>query len=142
MKRTILVFGLIFVFVFASLESQEGRKKKLPARKKQLPTKTVKKSAKKAMPEFSGKIISLNDLIMVDNGDVTPEKAAELANSGQPLVFMNTDGRVYFLYDKDGKFMSKELAEYAGKNVSVTGTDEIVDGIIILTVKKIVTVDA
>lgn len=141
MKKTIFILGLVFAVAFVSLDAQQPQKHKMAPKKHKM-TKKTKKAPKVQLADFQGKIVSLNDLVMTGASDATPEKVAECAEKGQPLVFMSDAGQLYFLFDKEMKFNAKKLAEFAGKKITVKGKEEEKDGIKFIVVKDIAAVEA
>jgi outer membrane protein assembly factor BamB len=77
-----------------------------------------------------GHIASMNDLVMGGSGKVNKAQAQELANKGNLIVFKSTNGDVYFVYNEDGTFAGKKLANYANNDkVGMLGKSKVVDGL-------------
>jgi len=79
-----------------------------------------------------GQVISLNDLVLNGKGRVTKDQAKELAEQGNPIVFLSGK-TVYFVYNEDGSFAGKKLANYANNEVvGIVGKTKKVNGLNIL----------
>ncbi len=94
---------------------------------------------------MKGQVASLNDLILGGSGKVDKEKATELAEKGNPIVFITGTGKkakVYFVYNEDGTFAGKKLAKYANNtNVGIIGKVKKVNGLNILIAESIDSMD-
>lgn len=88
-----------------------------------------------AQKPIQGQVVSFNNLVMGGNGSVTKDEAKKLADNGSPIVF-KSGSRIYFVYNEDGTFAGKKLANYAGnQKVGIMGKIKKVKGlnIIIMT---------
>lgn len=87
---------------------------------------------KKAPKPIKGQVVSFNDLVMGGKGTVTKEQAKELAENGNPIVF-KSGKTIYFVYNEDGSFAGKKLANYANNaNIGIIGKTKKVNGINII----------
>jgi len=106
---------------------------------------TTVNSQQKAPKPMKGQVASLNDLIMGGTGKVDKDKATELAEKGNPIVFKTGKGKsakVYFVYNEDGTFAGKKLAKYANnENVGIIGKVKKVNGLNILIAESIESMD-
>ncbi len=120
MKIKFVSLFLILAFVALTFISSESQAQKRSS------TKTIK-----------GQVISLNDLVLNGNGRVTKEQAQELANNGNPIVFLS-NRTVYFVYNEDGSFAGKRLANFANnKTVGIVGITRKVNGLNIIIANMI-----
>lgn len=79
---------------------------------------------------LEGTIVSLNGLVMGGSGNVNKAEAQGLAASGNLILFMATNGTVYFVYNEDGTFAGKKLANYANnQKVGMLGKSKNVGGL-------------
>lgn len=84
-----------------------------------------------------GQVVSLNDLVLNGKGRVTKDQAKELAEQGNPIVFLSGK-TVYFVYNEDGSFAGKKLANYANnETVGIVGITRKVNGLNILIASMI-----
>jgi len=94
---------------------------------------------------MKGRVASLNDIMMGGDGKVDKAKAQELAEKGNPIVFVVGKGKsakIYFVYNEDGTFGGKNLAKYANNtNVGVFGKTKTVNGIKIIIATMIESMD-
>jgi len=94
---------------------------------------------------LKGKIVSLNDIVGGGTGKVNKEQAQELAEKGNPIVFMVGNGKsakIYFVYNEDGTFAGKKLAKYANnENVGIIGKIKKVNGLNIIIAETIESMD-
>ena len=94
---------------------------------------------------MKGKVASLNDLVMGGTGKVDKAKAIELADKGNPIVFVTGKGKsakVYFVYNTDGTFAGKNLAKYANnENIGIIGKTKKINGLNILIAESIESMD-
>lgn len=94
---------------------------------------------------LKGRVASLNDIMMGGDGKVDKVKAQELAEKGNPIVFVVGTGKkakIYFVYNEDGTFGGKNLAKYANNtNVGVFGKVKTVNGINIIIATMIESMD-
>ena len=104
----------------------------------------ISEPAKPAKP-IKGRVASLNDIIKGTDGTVTKERALELANVGQPIVFVVGTGKkakVYFVYNNDGTYGGKKLAGYAVyTNIGIIGKTKTVNGVNIIIAEMIQSMD-
>lgn len=78
-------------------------------------------SAQKKTKPVKGQVISFNDYVQGGTGIITKEQAKDLAEKGNPIV-LKSGKTIYFVYNADGSFASKKLANYAdNKTVGVVG---------------------
>jgi len=92
---------------------------------------------KKAPKPIKGQVVSFNDLVMGGKGTVTKDQAKELAEKGNPIVF-KSGKTIYFVYNEDGSFASKKLANYANNEfVGIIGKTKKVNGINIIIASMI-----
>ena len=70
---------------------------------------------------MKGTVVALNKMIGKGDGSVKKDEAIKLAEQGQPIVFMS-GGKIYFIFNADGTFAGKKLANYANnKAVGIVG---------------------
>ena len=87
---------------------------------------------KKSSKPIKGQVVSFNDLVLGGKGTVTKEQAKELAEKGNPIVF-KSGKTIYFVYNEDGSFAAKKLANYANNaTVGIIGKTKKVNGINII----------
>ncbi|MPM94066.1 hypothetical protein SDC9_141209 [bioreactor metagenome] len=114
--KKILIASLFISIIFAGVCNNEALAQK----------------AKKAVSQkpMQGKIVSLDDVIKGEkNLQLTKERAKELFDSGNPLVFL-CNKKVYFVQGADGNFAFKKLANYAHyKTVGIVGVSKTISGI-------------
>lgn len=107
---------------------------------KALAGKTEEKPAEEAAPAakagdytkvpLEGTIVSLNALVMGGNGKVNKAEAQDLASKGNLILFRATNGTLYFVYNEDGSFAGKRLANFANNDkVGILGKGKVVDGV-------------
>ena len=143
MKKSVLIFALIFAVSILFITAQEKRsfgttqKKTETTQKSTQPEKrsfgesktttvgaTEKTSKKKNTKMFKGYVVSLAKA-MAGNYNLTKAEAQKLANAGSPIVLIDKkskSGKIYFLIDEGGSFLGKKLANYAVyKKVAVSG---------------------
>ena len=93
--------------------------------------------AQKSAKPIKGQVVSFNDLVMGGKGTVTKDQAKELAEKGNPIVF-KSGKTIYFVYNEDGTFAGKKLANYANNaNVGIVGKTKKVNGINIIIASMI-----
>lgn len=81
---------------------------------------------------IQGQVVSLNNIVLSGNGKVTKEEAKRLAENGSPIVF-KSGNTIYFVYNEDGSFAGKKLANFAGNDkVGVIGKTKKVNGLNII----------
>ena len=125
---------------------QDADKKQLPSQAKagETPKKEDKK-AKSAAKPIKGKVVSLTNVIMGKAGSVSKDEAMKMADKGDPIVFMvgeGKKGKIYFVYNTDGTFGSKNLAKYAAnKFVGIVGKTKTVNGINYIVAEMIESMD-
>ncbi|MBX3043419.1 MAG: hypothetical protein KIT33_05350 [Candidatus Kapabacteria bacterium] len=79
---------------------------------------------------LEGTVVSLNALVMGGNGKVSKAEAQNLQSSGNLILFRATNGTVYFVYNEDGSFAGKRLANFANNDkVGLLGKAKTVNGI-------------
>jgi hypothetical protein len=133
MKRLIVSLFVVAGLLISSAYAQEGQKKTLSSpkktetkvdAKKTTPTPAAKTEAKaktKGAKPMKGTVVALNKMIGAGNGKVTKDEAIKLADQGQPIVFMS-GSKIYFIFNADGTFAGKKLANYANnKAVGIVG---------------------
>ncbi len=107
-------------------------------------TFTLSVNSEPAKP-IKGKIVSLNDIVGGGTGKINKEQATELAEKGNPIVFMVGKGKsakIYFVYNEDGTFAGKKLAKYANnENVGIIGKIKKVKGLNIIIAEMIESMD-
>lgn len=82
----------------------------------------------KAVKPIKGYVASFNDLMLGNNGKVTKDEAKKLVEAGNIMVLVSGK-KVYFVYNEDGTFASKKLANYANaKLVGILGKAKTVKG--------------
>ncbi len=87
-----------------------------------------------------GQVVSFNELVLNQDGVITADQAKDLVSRGQLLAFKADNGKVYFLYNADGSYAAKKMAQYAGAKVGVYGTVKKVKNLNLFIVKKFETV--
>ena len=88
--------------------------------------------AKKSSKPIKGQVVSFNDLVLGGKGTITKDQAKELAEKGNPIVF-KSGKTIYFVYNEDGSFAGKKLANYANNpTVGIIGKTKKVNGINII----------
>ena len=86
---------------------------------------------------IQGQVVSFNDIVKGGKGTVTKEEAKTLAENGNPIVF-KSGKKIYFVYNEDGTFASKKLANYANNaKVGIVGKTKKVNGIDIIIASMI-----
>lgn len=94
---------------------------------------------------IKGKVVSLNDIVGGGSGKVNKDQAKELAEKGNPIVFMVGEGKsakIYFVYNEDGTFAGKKLAKYADNEfVGIIGKTKKVKGLNIIIAEMIESMD-
>lgn len=163
MKKNQFILSLLILTLIissANIYSQEGTKKKLspaktqPATEKQAEAapatksdskKTDAKTNKKAAKPMVGQVCNFNKMVRGGSCEVTKAEAVKLASDGQPIVFCITKGKsckIYFVYNADGTFASKKLANFAAnKKVAIYGTSKTVNGINVIWADNIESAD-
>jgi len=149
MKKTILIFTLIFAVSIMFITAQEKRsfgtskektettqeqtgaqKRSFGETKKTTTTTKTTASKKKNTKMFTGYVVSLTKA-MIGNYSLTKAEALKLAAAGSPIVLIDKkskSGRIYFLVDEGGNFLGKKLANYAVyKKVAVSGKFKLVN---------------
>lgn len=100
-------------------------------------TDVMAQTKKKPAKPIKGQVVSFNDLAMGGTGKVTKDQAKELAEKGNPIVF-KSGKTIYFVYNEDGTFAGKKLANYANnENVGIIGKTKKVNGINIIIASMI-----
>jgi adenylylsulfate kinase-like enzyme len=116
MKTKLISIFLVIAFLSITFLSSD-----LIAQKKRTSSKPIK-----------GQVVSLNDLVLNGKGRITKDQAKELAEQGNPIVFLSGK-TVYFVYNEDGSFAGKKLANYANNEVvGIVGKTKKVNGLNIL----------
>lgn len=94
---------------------------------------------------IKGQVVSFNDIAGGGTGEVNKEQAKKLADEGNPIVFKVGSGstaKIYFVFNQDGTFGSKNLAKYANnKFVGIVGKTKRVKGINIIIAEMIESMD-
>jgi hypothetical protein len=133
MKRLIISMFVIAGLLLSSAYAQEAQKKTLGAPKpatekkvepkKEIPApKTDAKTKAKGAKPTKGTVVALAKLIGKGDGKVTKDEAIKLAEAGSPIVFMDAKGKVFFIFNADGTFAGKKLANYANnKAIGIVG---------------------
>ncbi|MDX9791561.1 MAG: hypothetical protein WC313_02730 [Candidatus Kapaibacterium sp.] len=81
---------------------------------------------------IQGQVVSFNSIVMGGNGKVSKDEAKKLADSGNPIVF-KSGNKIYFVYNEDGSFAGKKLANYASNDkVGIVGKAKKVNGVDII----------
>lgn len=118
MKNKLVVLSIALAFILSSLAVIDAY------------------SQKSAKP-LKGEVVSLNDIVMGGKGKVTKEEAKKLADAGNAIVF-KSGKKVYFVYNEDGTFAGKKLANYAeSTSVGIIGKTKTVNGINIIIMSMI-----
>jgi outer membrane protein assembly factor BamB len=79
---------------------------------------------------LEGHVVSLNGLVMGGNGKVSKAEAQALAGNGNLILFRATNGTVYFVYNEDGTFAGKRLANFAHNDkIGMLGKSKVVNGV-------------
>jgi len=103
---------------------------------------TVNSAPSKPM---KGYVASLNDMVTGGTGKIDKAKATELAEKGNPIVFVTGKGKsakIYFVYNEDGTFAGKNLAKFAANEfIGIVGKVKKVNGLNILIAEKIESMD-
>jgi len=116
MKTKLISIFLVIAFLSITFLSSD-----LIAQKKSTSSKPIK-----------GQVVSLNDLVLNGKGRITKDQAKELAEQGNPIVFLSGK-TVYFVYNEDGSFAGKRLANYANNEVvGIVGKTKKVNGLNII----------
>ena len=99
-------------------------------------------TAQAASKPMKGKVVSLDDVIKGHKDlQLTKERANELLERGSPLVFL-FNKKIYFVQNDDGSFAFRQLANYAhNKNVGIVGKTRTVNGINVIVMSKIESMD-
>lgn len=95
---------------------------------------------------IKGRVASFTDIvIMGGDGTVDKAKATEMAEKGQPIVFVVGTGKsakIYFVFNEDGTYGGKNLAKYANnKFIGIIGKTKKVNGINIIIATQIESMD-
>ncbi len=118
MKNKLVILSIALAFIFSSLI-------------------VVDAYAQKAAKPLKGEVVSLNDIVMGGKGKVTKDEAKKLAENGNAIVF-KSGKKIYFVYNEDGTFASKKLANYAeSTSVGIVGKTKTVNGINIIIMSMI-----
>lgn len=118
MKNKILVLGLALAFIFSTFA-------------------VINTYAQKAQKPIKGTVVSLNDIVMGGKGIVSKDEAKKLAENGNAIVF-KSGKKIYFVYNEDGTFAGKKLANYAeSTSVGIVGKTKTVNGINIIIMSMI-----
>lgn len=89
---------------------------------------------------LTGHVVSFNELVLNQDGVITADQAKDLVSRGQLLAFKADNGKVYFLYNADGSYAAKKMAQFAGTKVGVYGTVKKMKNLNMFIVKKFETV--
>lgn len=95
---------------------------------------------------MKGRVASFTDIVVMGgDGTVDKVKATEMAEKGQPIVFVVGAGKsakIYFVFNEDGTYGGKNLAKYANnKFVGIIGKTKKVNGINIIIASQIESMD-
>ena len=117
-------------------EDKSSVKKVTPQQpKKKDPVLELKPGSKKPIP---GEVVSLNALVGDEDGNVSESQAQSLVNRGQPLLFRDQNGNIYWVYNVYGEIPYQKLISYAGKKFSIVGDVKDVNGVKVLIASKYV----
>jgi len=93
-------------------------------------TTPVAKAGDYSSKPIEGNVVSLNGLVMGGNGKVSKAEAQALAGNGNLILFRATNGTVYFVYNEDGSFAGKRLANFAHNDkIGMLGKSKVVNGV-------------
>ncbi len=122
MKRILSIIILVALVVVASNYADAATKKKVATPKAAKPT--------------VGKVVSLNEVATGSFIQWKKADAAAEATKGTPFVLMvgtGTKAQIYFVYNADGSFAGKKLANYAfNKKIGVVGKIQTKNGLKII----------
>lgn len=82
--------------------------------------------------EYVGKIVSINKIIVGQDASVDKAKATTLFEKSQPLGLQVGEGKkakLYVVFNSDGTYAGKKLAELADGKVAVKGKTKSVQGL-------------
>ena len=86
---------------------------------------------------MSGVVVSINEIALGNNGEVSSSEAGRVVSKGSILAF-KSGNQIYLVYNEDGTFASKKLANYAGKkNLKIKGEIKKIDELHILIATSI-----
>ncbi len=81
---------------------------------------------------MSGVVVSINEIALGNNGEVSSSEAGRVVSKGNILAF-KSGNQIYLVYNEDGTFASKKLANYAGKkNLKIKGEIKKIDELHVL----------
>lgn len=85
--------------------------------------------------EFKGKVVSINKIVVGQEAGIDKAKATTLFEKSQPLGLMVGTGKkakLYLVYNSDGSYAGKKMAELADGEVVVKGKTKTVQGLQII----------
>ena len=154
MRKLIALIGLFAVLFYFNSFAQEATKKAPEKKevKKEQPEAT-KKTAKER-PDikdrirpgqsrgFEGYVTSLTDFVAGSGENkISKEQAEKLLANGQPLVFVTASeggtGRLMFVFNTDGTYAGKSLAQNAGIAITISGKVKNAKGLKYIIAEKI-----
>jgi len=90
--------------------------------------------------DYTGKVVSLNNVVIGQDGSLSKEQAQKLVERAQPLAFMVGTGKsakLYIVFNADGTYSGKKLAEMADGELVITGKVKVQNGMNLLIADKI-----
>ncbi len=98
--------------------------------------KPVVEKIDKTNNPLTGSVVSINDIAMGGNGVVSSSEAGKVIAKGSILAF-KSGNQIYLVYNEDGTFASKKLANYAGKTLKIKGEIKKIDDLQVLIATSI-----
>ncbi len=120
---------------------QAGNTGKVSLKAAKVQTEETKKTATQAANTdftLTGKVVSLNGMIVGGNAEVSAKDAASLFERAQPLVLKADNGKVYWVFNTDGSYAGKNLAKKAGSKIGIIGKVKAINGLRVIIAAKIV----
>ncbi len=99
------------------------------------PVLELRPGAKKPIP---GEVVSLKALVSESEASINEGQARSLVNDGQPLLFRDKNGNIYWVYNVYGKIPYEKMISYAGKQFSIVGDVREVNGVKVIVASKYV----
>lgn len=124
-----------------SQEQEEDAKKKTlgSSEKEEAGEKTQAQASGTVQADITGKVVSLNEIMIGLNGDVSKDKAKSLAEHAQPIMFLGDNGNIYVVYNSDGSYAAKKLAEHAGAaKIGIKGKIKSVNGVPVIIASRFI----